>query len=182
MQVSSLGLDGVYEIFPNRFEDERGFFSETYNRNGLLDAGIETEFVQDNQSFSTAVGTMRGLHFQKSPKAQYKLVRVIKGRIFDVAVDIRRGSKTFGEWVGLEISEKKWNQILVPEGYAHGFVTLEANTIVAYKVSDFYSREHERSIRFDDPQIGVNWPIGARRMIVSAKDASAPSLEDSDLE
>ncbi len=182
MQVNPLRIDGVYEIVPKRIEDERGSFCETHNRMSLAAKGIDIEFVQDNQSHSTKVGTIRGLHFQKSPKEQDKIVRVLQGRIFDVAVDIRRSSGTFGHWVGLEISAKKWNQVLLPKGFAHGFVTLEPNTIVSYKVSDFYSHEHDRSIRFDDPSIGVNWPVAMDKLIISEKDAFAPLLADSDLD
>ncbi len=182
MQVNPLSIDGVYEIVPQRIEDERGSFCETYNRMSLAVKGIEIEFVQDNQSLSTKAGTIRGLHFQKNPKAQDKIVSVLQGRIFDVAVDIRRSSRTFGQWVGLEISAKKWNQILVPKGFAHGFVTLEPNTVVSYKVSDFHSQEHDRSIRFDDPSIGVNWQIDMGELTISEKDAVAPLLADSVLD
>jgi dTDP-4-dehydrorhamnose 3,5-epimerase len=123
---------------------------------------------------------LRGLHYQLPPKAQDKLVRVVRGRIFDVAVDIREGSPTFGKWVGLELSAEKWNQILVPAGFAHGFVTLDPNTEVLYKVTDYYSPDHERSIRFDDPRIGIEWPIETSRLTLSAKDQAAPLLGDAE--
>lgn len=181
MLVNPLGLEGVFEIVPQRIEDERGFFCETYNRKSLRNTGIDIEFVQDNQSLSFEIGTLRGLHFQVSPKAQDKLIRVLQGRIYDVAVDIRRASPTFGRWIGLEISAEKWNQMFVPKGFAHGFVTLEPNTSVSYKVSEYYSQEHDRSIRFDDPHIGVNWPIDVSALTVSEKDAAAPMLVDADL-
>ena len=181
MLVNPLGLEGVFEIVPQRLEDERGFFCETYNRKSLRNTGIDIEFVQDNQSISLEIGTLRGLHFQVSPKAQDKLIRVLQGRIYDVAVDIRRASPTCGRWIGLEISAEKWNQMFVPKGFAHGFVTLEPNTSVSYKVSEYYSQEHDRSIRFDDPHIGVNWPIDVSALTVSEKDAAAPMLVDADL-
>ena len=181
MLVNPLGLEGVFEFVPQRIEDERGFFCETYNRKSLRNTGIDIEFVQDNQSLSSETGTLRGLHFQASPKAQDKLIRVLQGRIYDVAVDIRRASPTFGRWIGLEISAEKWNQMFVPKGFAHGFVTLDPNTSVSYKVSEYYSQEHDRSIRFDDPHIGVNWPIDVSKLTVSEKDATAPMLVDSDL-
>jgi dTDP-4-dehydrorhamnose 3,5-epimerase len=181
VEVRPLGLDGVVEIRPAKFADERGFFSETYNARSFAGFGISQTFVQDNHSLSMAVGVLRGLHYQLPPKAQDKLVRVVRGRAFDVAVDIRKGSPTFGKWVGLELSVEKWNQILVPAGFAHGFVTLEANTEMVYKVTEYYSPSRDRSIRFDDPQIGIEWPIEASRLQLSAKDQAAPLLADAEL-
>ncbi|APG89212.1 dTDP-rhamnose 3,5-epimerase RmlC (plasmid) [Sinorhizobium americanum CCGM7] len=178
LEVRALGLDGVLEIVPRRFADERGFFSETYNAEILSAHGIELTFVQDNHSYSAEAGTLRGLHYQLPPRAQAKLVRVVRGRVFDVAVDIRRGSPTFAQWVGLELSAENWNQILVPVGFAHGFVTLEPETEVLYKVSEHYSAEHDRAIRFDDPQICVNWPVPSGRLLLSPKDRNAPLLAD----
>ncbi|TKT77658.1 dTDP-4-dehydrorhamnose 3,5-epimerase [Aquamicrobium sp. LC103] len=174
--VTPLGLDGVVEITPRKFGDDRGFFSETYNREKFVAAGIELDFVQDNHSYSAARGVLRGLHYQLPPKAQDKLVRVVRGSILDVAVDIRRGSPTFGRWVSLVISAEKWNQILVPAGFAHGFITLEPDTEVIYKVTELYSPEHDRSIRFDDPEIGIEWPIPADEIQLSEKDRAAPFL------
>lgn len=138
--MRSLALADVFEIKPVRHGDDRGFFSEVYNQKSMNDHGINIKFVQDNHSYSKDVGVLRGLHFQLPPFAQDKLVRVVKGRIFDVAVDIRKGSATFGLWTGLEVSADIWNQILVPKGFAHGFVTLEPDTEVLYKVSSLYSR------------------------------------------
>lgn len=178
VKVRKLGLDGVLEIRPAKFEDERGFFSETWNAGKLASAGIHVDFVQDNQSLSRARGVMRGLHFQTPPFAQDKLVRVLRGAIFDVAVDIRKGSPSYGKWVGLTLSDKQWNQILVPKGFAHGFVTLEPDTEVVYKVSAPYSQPHDRSIRFDDPDIAIDWPVPTAEMILSAKDAAAPLLAE----
>lgn len=175
-EVRNLGLDGVYEITPARFEDERGFFSETWNAEKLARAGIVVDFVQDNHSLSRPRGVMRGLHFQMPPFAQDKLVRVLRGSVFDVAVDIRKGSPTFGKWVGVTLSDKAWNQMLVPKGFAHGFVTLEPDTEVVYKVSAPYSQPHDRSIRFDDPDIAIDWPVAATDMTLSSKDATAPAL------
>lgn len=177
-EFRSLGLDGAMEILPDKFGDERGFFSETYNSKLFAENGITIDFVQDNHSFSAAKGVLRGLHFQTPPFAQDKLVRVTKGRVFDVIVDIRLGSPTFAKWVGIEISAEKWNQVLVPKGFAHGFVTLEENTEFLYKVSALYSKECDRSIRFDDAVIGVEWPIHASDIILSEKDKSAPLLSD----
>ncbi|WP_378941536.1 dTDP-4-dehydrorhamnose 3,5-epimerase [Mesorhizobium sp. ANAO-SY3R2] len=178
VEVRKLGLDGVFEIRVAKFEDPRGFLSETWNAGKLADVGIAIDFVQDNQSLSRQRGVVRGLHYQAPPFAQDKLVRVLRGSIFDVAVDIRKGSPSFGDWVGLTLSDKEWNQILVPKGFAHGFVTLEPDTEVAYKVSAPYSQSHDRSIRFDDPDIGAEWPVTAADMILSAKDAAAPLLTE----
>lgn len=176
-----LGIDGVVELRPPKFGDARGFFSETYNRERFREAGITLDFVQDNHSFSAARGTLRGLHYQLPPRAQDKLVRVVRGAIFDVAVDIRRGSATFGRWVGLVVSAREWNQILVPAGFAHGFVTLEPDTEVVYKVTDTYSPAHDRSIRFDDPAIGIEWPIAVGESTLSDKDRDAPLLADAEI-
>jgi dTDP-4-dehydrorhamnose 3,5-epimerase len=178
VQVRRLALPDVCEIVPPKFGDSRGFFSEVYNHAALGGQGIDTLFVQDNHSFSAETGVLRGLHYQAPPAAQAKLVRVVRGAIYDVAVDIRSGSPTFGHWVGLTVSAKAWNQILVPEGFAHGFVTLEPETEVLYKVSAPYSPEHDRGIRWDDPAIGIDWPLDGRDPILSDKDRSAPLLAD----
>lgn len=181
MTVKPLGLHGVVEITPLKLGDDRGFFSETYNREKFSDAGIGLEFVQDNHSYSAARGVLRGLHYQLPPKAQDKLLRVVRGCVFDVAVDIRRSSPTFGRWVSVVLSADKWNQILIPKGFAHGFVTLEEHTEVVYKVTDYYSATHDRSIRFDDPAIGVEWPLSAAELQLSKKDSDAPLLADAQL-
>lgn len=176
--VRPLAIPEVLEIRPQKFGDTRGFFSETYNRSRFLEAGIGMDWVQDNQSLSADPFTLRGLHYQREPFAQDKLVRVLRGRILDVAVDIRRDSPTFRQWVALEVSQSEFNQILIPAGFAHGFLTLEPDTEVLYKVSAPYSPQHDRSIRWDDPEIGIAWPLQGREPILSAKDGAAPRLRE----
>jgi dTDP-4-dehydrorhamnose 3,5-epimerase len=178
LEVRRLAIPEVLEIKPRKFGDARGFFSETWSTAAMKSAGLDSDFVQDNHSYSAARGVLRGLHFQLPPVAQEKLVRVSRGSIYDVAVDIRRGSPTYGRWVGLTLSAEIWNQILVPKGFAHGFVTLENDTEVQYKVTAPYSPEHERSIRFDDPTLAIEWPVEAEDILLSAKDAEAPSFAD----
>jgi len=172
-----LKLEGLIEVTPRRCSDDRGFFSEVWHESGFASVGIRDCFVQDNFSYSALRSTVRGLHYQVPPIAQAKLVRVSRGAIFDVAVDVRSGSATFGQWEGVVLSADKWNQLYVPQGFAHGFMTLEDDTEVNYKVSAPYSPEHERSIRFDDPAIGIQWPLGGERLL-SQKDAAAPMLAD----
>jgi len=181
LQTRRLSIPDILEIVPKKFGDDRGFFSETYNAASFADAGIDIAFVQDNQSLSVAKHVVRGLHYQLAPFAQDKLVRVVRGAILDVAVDIRRSSPTFSKWVALEVSADAWNQILVPKGFAHGFATLTENTEVVYKVSGFYSKEHDRSIRFDDPAIGIAWGFDTNFAQLSDKDKAAPLLADADL-
>ncbi|TPN83174.1 dTDP-4-dehydrorhamnose 3,5-epimerase [Mesorhizobium sp. CU2] len=176
LDVRELGLEGLLEIVPKRHGDARGYFSETWNAERFAAAGIDLNFVQDNHSYSAAGGVLRGLHYQLPPRAQDKLLRVLRGRVFDVVVDIRRSSPSFGKWSGLEISAEKGNQILVPKGYAHGFVTLVPDTEILYKVTDTYSPQHDRSIRFDDPAIGIAWPSLAGDFQLSDKDRKAPLL------
>ena len=178
MHVRQLSLPEVLEIVPTKHGDDRGFFSETYNAKQFADAGINVPWVQDNHSFSAPVGVLRGLHFQTPPFAQDKLVRVVQGAILDVAVDIRHGSPRFGQWCSLEISAKAWNQIFVPKGFAHGFMTLEPNTEVLYKVSELYAPDHDRAISYADPDIGVAWPLDGHELTLSAKDQRAPLLRD----
>ncbi len=178
IEVRQLDIPEVLEIRTPRFGDDRGFFSEVYNAMSFREAGIDLTFVQDNHSLSKEVGVLRGLHFQTPPFAQAKLVRVARGRIFDVAVDLRQSSPTYRQWAGLEVSADDWNQILVPEGFAHGFVTLESDTEVLYKVTAPYSKEHDRSIRFDDPDIGIDWPLPSDKLILSDKDRNAPALAE----
>lgn len=181
VEVRSTRLGGVVEIVAKKFEDERGFFSETYNRTAFGEAGIDLDFVQDNQSLSRHPGVIRGLHYQLPPHPQAKLVRVLRGSIFDVAVDIRKGSPTFSHWVGVLLSASMWNQLFVPVGFAHGFLTLEPDTEVAYKVSDRYAPECDRAIRYDDPDIAIDWPVGDAQVELSAKDKAAPALAAAEL-
>jgi len=181
LDVRPLDLSGVYEITPRRSTDGRGFFSETYSAPAFARMGIDLAFVQDNHSFSKAAGVLRGLHYQLPPLAQDKLVRVTRGAILDVAVDIRKTSPTFGKWLALEISAEQWNQILVPVGFAHGFVTLLPKTEVLYKVTQPYSHAHERSIRFDDPAIGIDWRTAPGAIVLSDKDRVAPLLADAQI-
>lgn len=180
IQVREIGL-GVREIRVPRFGDERGFFSETWSAGTWRQAGLDLSFVQDNHSLSAEPGTVRGLHYQLPPTPQLKLVRVTRGAVFDVALDVRRSSPTFGQWVGLVLSAREWNQILVPEGFAHGFMTLEPDTEVQYKVSAPYSAADERVIRYDDPAVGIEWPDPGNAAILSAKDQAAPSLADAEV-
>ncbi len=177
MQLTPTDIPAVKIITPNKFGDNRGFFSETYNHNtfrDLLDARID--FVQDNQSLSVEKGVVRGLHYQLPPMAQDKLVRVTRGAILDVAVDIRRASPTFGRYVAAVISAENWRQIFIPVGFAHGFVTLEANTEVLYKVSNYYSPKDERGILWNDPALRIDWGIEASAAVLSEKDQKYPTL------
>lgn len=179
MEVTQLAIPDVKLLKPRKFGDNRGFFSETYNRQTLIDqAGIDIAFVQDNQSLSEHKGVVRALHYQLAPYKQDKLVRVLTGSILDVAVDIRRGSPTFGKHVSAVISADNWTQIFVPAGFAHGFVTLEAGTEVLYKVSAPYSPSHERAIRWNDPDVGVDWPVTEADAVLSGKDNVAPLWKD----
>lgn len=181
VETRALPLPGVIEVRPERYSDQRGFFSEVWRHDRLAEAGIHAHFVQDNHSFSRSAGVLRGLHFQLEPYAQDKLVRVSRGSIFDVAVDVRPGSPTFGHWTGLTISADEWNQLFIPKGFAHGFVTLEENCEVLYKVTAPYSPSFERSVSFSDPQIGIEWPVDTNSLTLSEKDRSAPLLADLDL-
>lgn len=176
LEVRELELDGVLEIRPTQFADDRGFFSEVWSKERWREAGIDIEFVQDNHSLSMQRGVLRGLHYQAPPMAQAKLVRVTRGAVFDVAVDIRAGSPAFGRWVSTILSAERWNQLLIPAGFAHGFLTLEADSEVIYKVSSPYSADHDRAIRFDDPDIAIEWPIAPADIVLSEKDRSAPLL------
>lgn len=164
-------------LVPRRIEDDRGWFSETWNRTRLEAAGISVSFCQDNQSLSRPAGTLRGLHFQAPPFAQTKLVRCIRGRIFDVAVDIRADSPTFGQWSSVELSADNGKQLLIPVGYAHGFLTLEPDCEIAYKVDAHYSAECDGGIAWNDPAIGIDWPLGAMNPLLSVKDQALPRLE-----
>jgi len=175
MRSRDIGL-GVFEIIPDKFGDARGFFSETWSRRAFADRGLMQDWVQDNQSFSADKFTLRGLHYQIEPHAQDKLVRVLRGSVFDVAVDIRKDSPTFGRWVSCTLSTAAWNQLLIPKGFAHGFLTLEPDTEVFYKVSAPYAPEHDRAIIYADPALAIAWPLAGATPVMSAKDRAAPPL------
>lgn len=173
--------DQLALVKPARFGDARGWFTETYNRERFAAHGIDCDFVQENHSLSIPAGTVRGLHFQLPPHGQAKLVRCIRGRILDVAVDVRRGSPTFGNWIGVELSAENGEQLFVPVGFAHGFLTLEPHSEVVYKVSAFYAPTHDRGIRWNDPAIGITWPLMPEHPpVLSAKDQTQPFLADFD--
>lgn len=169
-------LEGVYIIETKVFSDERGFFLESYNKKEFEELGIYINFVQDNHSLSLKAGTLRGIHFQLEPKAQTKLVRCIKGAIYDVVVDLRKGSPTFGKWISVILTEDNKRQLLIPKGFGHAFLTLVPNTEVLYKVDEYYSPEHDRSLRWDDPDLNVDWPI--KDPLLSPKDKGAPTLRE----
>ena len=177
MQTIQTALDGVKILIPKKFGDTRGFFSETYSRKGLSETGVIVDFVQDNHSLSAEKGVVRGLHYQLQPMAQDKLVRVIRGAILDVAVDIRRNSPTFGKHIAVELSAENWKQLYVPVGFAHGFVTLEPNTEVIYKVTNYYSPQHERGLKWNDPALGIAWGVDEAHATLSAKDKVNPDAE-----
>ena len=178
MEAVETEIPDIRVLRPRRFGDSRGFFSETYTQSKWDAAGLPFRFVQDNHSLSAAKGVIRGLHFQTAPFAQDKLVRVLHGRILDVAVDLRRSSKTFGKHVAVELSFDNWRQLLVPIGFAHGFCTLEPNTDVFYKVTNFYSPQNDRGLAFDDPDLGIDWPFPASEIRANARDRSWPRLRD----
>jgi dTDP-4-dehydrorhamnose 3,5-epimerase len=174
MQIDETRLPGVLILTPVRHGDARGWFMETWNAPRM--AGLDLTFVQDNHSFSATVGTLRGLHYQRPPHAQDKLVRCTRGAILDVAVDIRSGSATFGQWVGVELTAENFRQLLVPKGFLHGFLTLKPDTEVQYKCTDVYAPDCDGAVRWDDPGIGIDW--GVTSPVLSAKDAAAPLLAD----
>jgi dTDP-4-dehydrorhamnose 3,5-epimerase len=178
MEVIATEIAEIRIVVPRRHGDERGFFSEVWNRRALAEAGIDIDFVQDNHSLSAEAGTLRGLHFQSPPFAQNKLVRVLRGAILDVAVDLRRGSTSYGRHVAVELSAANWRQLLVPGEFAHGFVTLEPMTEVAYKVDAYYAPTHDKGIRWDDPDLAIAWPLRGRPPILSAKDRAQPAFAD----
>jgi len=179
MKILDTKLVGIKLIEPVVHGDNRGFFMESYNQLTFNKHGINTVFVQDNHSLSAEAGVLRGLHYQLNPAAQTKLLRVISGEIFDVVVDIRRNSPTFGQWEGFVLSAANKHQLLVPQGFAHGFCTLEASTQVQYKVDSYYSPEHDRGIAWNDPALGIEWPISSP--ILSEKDGKHPILAEADI-
>jgi dTDP-4-dehydrorhamnose 3,5-epimerase len=178
LQVEATAIPDVKIITPRKFGDHRGFFSEVYTRKSFLEAGIDLDFVQDNHSLSAEVGTLRGLHFQSAPFAQDKLVRVVRGRILDIAVDIRRSSPTFGQHVTVELSAENWRQLLIPIGFAHGLCTLEPDTEVLYKVTNYYSAPNDLGVAWDDPDLAIDWPVAAAELVLSDKDRKHPRLRD----
>lgn len=178
LSVEATAIPAVKIITPKKVGDHRGFFSETWNRAAFAEAGLDLDFVQDNQSLSASIGTLRGLHFQSPPFAQDKLVRVTKGRILDVAVDIRASSPTFGQHVAVELSAENWRQLLVPIGFAHGFVTLEPDTEVLYKVTAPYGPQNDHGLAFDDPALGIDWRLPHGELVLSDKDRKHPRLAD----
>ena len=180
MDIRPLALDGLYEIQPRRFGDSRGYFSETFKRDVLRESGIDFEPIQDNESLSTRLGTLRGLHFQAPPQAQAKLVRAVVGRMYDVVVDIRATSPSYGQWLGLELSAEKGNQLFVPAGFAHGFMTLEPRCLIAYKVDAHYAPQCEGALRWDDPDLGIEWPHLGTPAHLSDKDRQAGYFADFD--
>ncbi|MBC6438642.1 MAG: dTDP-4-dehydrorhamnose 3,5-epimerase [Rhodobacteraceae bacterium] len=173
MQVDATPIPGLWVLTPKRFGDGRGYFTETWNRNTLAAQGIEFDFVQDNESLSTTVGTLRGLHLQTPPFAQAKLVRCVQGAIFDVAVDARRNSPSYGKWYGAELSAENGRQLLIPAGFLHGFVTRASHTLVSYKCSAVYAPDCECAVRFDDPDLAIDWGLGDASPTLSDKDSAA---------
>jgi len=176
--IQPMSLPEVLLITPKKHGDERGFFSETYSKKALAAHGFDKDFVQDNHSMSTRRGILRGLHFQRPPHMQDKLVRVTRGAVYDVAVDIRAGSPTYGQWVGAELSDDNWRQLLIPAGFAHGFVALTPTVEFLYKVTDYYAPECEDGILWSDPDIGIDWPLPASRVVTNARDAAWPGIRD----
>lgn len=179
MKKISTKLQGLYLIEPDVFGDNRGFFMESYNSSKFTELGVDHLFVQDNHSLSVEAGVLRGLHYQLNPKTQTKLVRVAAGAIYDVVVDIRKNSPTFEQWVGVILSEANKRQLLVPQGFAHGFCTIVPNTQVLYKVDEYYSPEHDRGILWSDPSLGIDWPTS--NPILSDKDKKHPLLQDAEI-
>jgi dTDP-4-dehydrorhamnose 3,5-epimerase len=177
VHIEEAAIPDVKIITPRRIGDHRGFFSEVFNRRELADGGLNLDFVQENHSLSAEAGTLRGLHFQVAPFAQDKLVRVVRGRILDVAVDIRRASLTFGKHVAVELSSANWKQVFIPVGFAHGFCTLEPDTEVVYKVTNYYSAAHDRGLAWDDAALAIAWPVEGAAAVLSDKDRAHPPLE-----
>jgi dTDP-4-dehydrorhamnose 3,5-epimerase len=178
MEVRTTALPGVLLVKPQRFKDSRGYFVESYNQRALAKAGVSVQFVQDNQSFSAKAGTIRGLHFQRPPAAQTKLVRALSGSIFDVAVDLRQGSPTFGDWIGETLTAREGEQLFIPQGFAHAFCTLEDNTEVAYKVDNFYDPTCDSGLLWDDTDLKIKWPVDSGAAILSDKDAKLRPFKD----
>ena len=178
MEFRTFDIEGPLLVIPRKIEDSRGYFSEIFRLDALSERVRCVQFVQDNQSMSVQSGTIRGLHFQSDPAAQGKLVRCLAGKLLDVAVDLRSDSPTYGRWISVELTPEECNQLWVPVGFAHGFCTLEPNTIISYRVTNYYSADHDNGIAWDDPGVGVKWPDIADPDTLSAKDRHQPSLSD----
>lgn len=178
MEFRSFELDGPVEIKPRKIQDGRGYFSEIFRVDRFAEHASFVNFVQDNQSLSTRVGTIRGIHFQSPPKAQGKLVRCLAGKLLDVAVDLRRTSPTYGQWVSVVLSPEENNQLWVPEGFGHAFCSLEPDSVISYRVTSYYSPENDKGVAWDDPDIGIAWPDVADASTLSPKDRNQPSLAD----
>lgn len=178
MRIIETAIPDVKVLYPVKHGDARGFLSETWSRRALEEAGLALDFVQDNHTLSAEAGTVRGLHFQVPPCSQHKLVRVAAGAILDVAVDLRRSSPTFGRHVAVEISAEAWNQILVPAGFAHGFCSLAPGTEVLYRLTAYYSPEHDRGLLWNDPELGIAWPVRPDEAVVSERDQRNPTLSE----
>lgn len=178
MKISTTNLKEVMIVEPDLFGDDRGWFFECYSKNKYKEIGIDINFVQDNHSFSAQKGTLRGIHFQNNPKAQSKLIRCTKGCVLDVAVDLRKNSATYKQWVAVKLSAENKKQLFIPKGFGHAFLTLTPDVEFQYKVDEYYSKENDRSIRFDDPELNIYWNIA--NPILSDKDKNAPLIKDSD--
>lgn len=178
MEIRSFDIDGPLEIIPRKIEDDRGYFSEVFRLNDFKSRVGDIEFVQDNQSLSVKVGTIRGIHFQSPPAAQGKLVRCLAGELFDVAVDLRSGSPTYGKWISTVLSPEQNNQLWVPKGFGHGFCTLAPNSVISYRVTAYYSPENDKGVAFNDPGIAVDWPDVADPDTLSAKDRVQPMMAE----
>ena len=180
MTIHETDIEGLLIIEPKVFRDERGYFYESYNKNEFGQRLIDAPFVQDNQSKSVR-GVVRGLHYQLHPYAQTKFVRVLEGVILDVAADLRKGSPTFGKWIGVELSEDNMKQLLIPKGFAHGFSVLSETAVVFYKCDQFYNPEHERGIRLDDPELAIDWKVSPEEMIISSRDSGLPLFRNAEM-
>lgn len=178
MNTRDFEIEGPFEIIPRKIEDERGYFSETFKLNSFVERVPDAEFVQDNQSLSIRPGTIRGIHFQVEPEAQGKLVRCLAGKLFDVAVDLRTDSPTFCRWISTILSPEQNNQLWIPAGFGHAFCSLEPNSIISYRVTSYYSSEHDKGVAWDDPDIAIEWPDIADRDTLSAKDRQLPRLSE----
>ena len=178
MQVTATAIPEVKLITPVRHRDNRGFLSEVFNQRSLSEAGINDNFVQENHTYSSSAGTVRGLHYQAPPSPQAKLVRVLRGAIFDVAVDVRKTSETFGQHVAVELNTDNWSQLYIPEGFAHGFCTIEADTEIAYRASSYWAPDLDCGIAWDDPDLDIPWPVDPADAVLSDKDRGLPPLRE----